>query len=207
MRTHHSSLNATIASGGESSRDLDQMLFERLQQNDFAAHLEFLRQWVAKFEWHARRIGFTQADAKDCATTAATHTLMRLLEQEQKPDRLDAWIWVVGRNKLEDERRLLHPNLLQPLRDWDAAQREDAESDPAAMPAHMTTIREAIQQLGPQDRELIRFRYECDYSFSDIAAELQISEGAARVRHHRTLRRLHTILREALPIDDIMRSR
>jgi len=52
----------------------------------------------------------------------------------------------------------------------------------------------AIRTLGKDEQELIALRYWSEMTFKEIAAILDITENAAKVRHHRALRRLGQIL-------------
>ena len=55
-------------------------------------------------------------------------------------------------------------------------------------------VRQALNELAPTDREVLTLRYLDDLSFPDIAAILDIGEGAAKMRHLRALRRMHTLI-------------
>jgi len=47
-----------------------------------------------------------------------------------------------------------------------------------------------ITHLKPVHQEILRLRYWSDLSFKDIAVTLAMSEGAAKVSHHRALKKL-----------------
>ncbi len=55
-------------------------------------------------------------------------------------------------------------------------------------------VRDALNELAPPDREILTLRYLDDLSFPEIAAILDIAEGAAKMRHLRALRRMHTLI-------------
>jgi RNA polymerase sigma factor (sigma-70 family) len=63
-------------------------------------------------------------------------------------------------------------------------------------PEEIAAVREAWEQLTDTDREIIEMR-DLRYKpkWSEIAGELGIGEGAARVRHTRALQRLAETLR------------
>jgi RNA polymerase sigma factor (sigma-70 family) len=52
----------------------------------------------------------------------------------------------------------------------------------------------ALSQLTEYDRQLIALRYTADCSHPEIAARLKIPEATARVRLHRSQKRLRTLL-------------
>ena len=60
--------------------------------------------------------------------------------------------------------------------------------------ARRDEVRAAIQQLGPEDRELLQLLYVDAESASEIARRLAIDPGALRVRKHRALKRLGSLL-------------
>ncbi len=51
-------------------------------------------------------------------------------------------------------------------------------------------VRQAVQRLPKRQREIVLLRYVGELSFRDVARVLGISEGAARMRVNRALRRL-----------------
>lgn len=52
----------------------------------------------------------------------------------------------------------------------------------------------ALQELAPIDREILMMHYLEELSFPEIAAILEIGEGAAKMRHLRALRRIRSIM-------------
>jgi RNA polymerase sigma-70 factor (ECF subfamily) len=80
--------------------------------------------------------------------------------------------------------------------DW-AAQFLDAEMTPAsaAMRQEMERkVQSAIEQLDPDDREIILMRYVEQLSNQDVADTLGVSEAAASMRCLRAVRRLQSML-------------
>ena len=52
----------------------------------------------------------------------------------------------------------------------------------------------ALQELAPTDREILMMHYLEELSFPEIAAILDIGEGAAKMRHLRALRRIRSLM-------------
>jgi RNA polymerase sigma-70 factor (ECF subfamily) len=52
----------------------------------------------------------------------------------------------------------------------------------------------ALDELSPQDREILMMRYLDQLAFAEIAVVLGISDGAARLRHYRALQRIGPLL-------------
>jgi RNA polymerase sigma-70 factor (ECF subfamily) len=70
-------------------------------------------------------------------------------------------------------------------------------SSPSARMRHeelKRRLREILDQMGEHDREVIVLRHLEQLSVRDIAAVLEISEGAVKVRHVRALERLRKLL-------------
>jgi RNA polymerase sigma-70 factor (ECF subfamily) len=55
-------------------------------------------------------------------------------------------------------------------------------------------VHAALQELPPTDREILVMHYLEELSFAEIAAILDIGEGAAKMRHLRALRRVRSFL-------------
>jgi RNA polymerase sigma-70 factor (ECF subfamily) len=63
-------------------------------------------------------------------------------------------------------------------------------------------VRAALAQLGQADREVLVLRYLEGLSNADLAATLEISEGAVKMRHLRALERLHGLLADEFEGDE-----
>ena len=55
-------------------------------------------------------------------------------------------------------------------------------------------VHAALQELAPLDREILMMHYLEDLTFPEIAAILDIGEGAAKMRHLRALRRIRALM-------------
>jgi RNA polymerase sigma-70 factor (ECF subfamily) len=55
-------------------------------------------------------------------------------------------------------------------------------------------VHAALQELAPIDREILMMHYLEELSFPEIAAILDIGEGAAKMRHLRALRRIRALM-------------
>lgn len=69
-----------------------------------------------------------------------------------------------------------------------------ADMDSLSDAQHRIVMERAIHKLPEKDRDIVSLRYWSEFSFSDIAKIMAMSEGAVRVRHHRALRELENIL-------------
>jgi RNA polymerase sigma-70 factor, ECF subfamily len=59
---------------------------------------------------------------------------------------------------------------------------------------HRAALSAALQRLGPGERDAVHLRVVAELGYDEIAARLNCSEAAARVRVHRGLARLNTLM-------------
>ncbi|HET7760423.1 MAG TPA: sigma-70 family RNA polymerase sigma factor [Gaiellaceae bacterium] len=113
----------------------------------------------------------------------------RRLEQDGRP--LLPWLLAVARRRWVDERR--HAARAERLVDavGAAATRGDGSRVDDAR-----AVRAALAQLPVEQREVIVRRLWADATFKEIARELGLSEGAAKMRFRRGLESLRELLKE-----------
>ena len=105
-----------------------------------------------------------------------------------------AWLLRVTRNKLIDRYRHLALLKLVPIEL--ASEVEDGASTPeqyTEQQENYERLYQALEQLLPIQRELIRLRFTKSLSFFEIAGIFEKSEGAVRKLYARTLKQLRCI--------------
>src|SRR5579864_354659 len=105
-----------------------------------------------------------------------------------------AWLRHVARNKVIDHYRHTALLTIQPL--GPAQELEDRSSIPERRleeQEQRTWLLQAIEQLSPLQRELLRLRYVQELRLTQIAALMEKSEGTVRKMLSRTLRRLRML--------------
>jgi RNA polymerase sigma factor (sigma-70 family) len=115
--------------------------------------------------------------------------LARLPDERQM-----AWLRRVARNKVIDHYRHAALFTMQSLAQ--AQQTEDRDMTPerqAEEQEQWTWLTRAVEQLPPDQQELIRLRYVQELRLTQIAALMERSEGTVRKMLSRTLRRLKTL--------------
>ena len=112
-----------------------------------------------------------------------------------------SWCWAVARHELADWHRSQNRMRRFEIPFDDSLRRHPAslspldvllEQDNVSMKTHL--LFESLTQLSETYRQIIELRDFRGYSFSQIADELLINEGAARVRYHRAKKCLQEIL-------------
>lgn len=172
-------------------------ILPRLHANESQAFEEFIAHWSRAFERFLRNKGFTPADAYDVGLSCATHAAMQVGRFPGGPEKFDAWVWKVGRNFANDWRK---KNLRAPMDALDempperwVPDREEACPDGA----NVVALRAAVARLAPEDRRLIEMHdLKGSAPFAEVAKELGISEGNARVRRHRILKEIARLMRD-----------
>jgi RNA polymerase sigma-70 factor (ECF subfamily) len=133
----------------------------------------------------------------EAADDAAQEAMTRAWRQRgscQSPSAPGPWVAQIARNEA--------------LRLWQREQRRNghAEEVDVAAPGELledqlirrVSVRQALDTLTAEERELVTLRYESDLAHPAIAAQLGMPEGTVKVRLHRIRKRLATLIAEPL---------
>jgi RNA polymerase sigma-70 factor (ECF subfamily) len=132
----------------------------------------------------------------EAADEAAQEAMTRAWRQRgscQNPAAPGAWVAQIARNEA--------------LRLWHREQRRrahagDVEEEPMTgelledQMIRRVSVRQALEKLTDEERQLIRLRYESDLAHPAIAEVLGVPEGTVKVRLHRIRKRLATLIAE-----------
>lgn len=139
----------------------------------------------------ARRILGAGPDAEDAAQDALSR-IWRARMSCARPERPEAWWSTIAERealRVWAARKRL-PALLD-AEAWLAVDHDGSERD-ADKGSRLDV--DALRQLAPQSAAVIFRRFWADHSHAEIAAALGISEAATRVRLHRALHQLRTVV-------------
>jgi RNA polymerase sigma-70 factor (ECF subfamily) len=106
-----------------------------------------------------------------------------------------AWLFQIARHKLADHLRRRYRGTTLPLEA--AGEIEDRARRPdelAAAAEERLAVREAIEQLTPEQREVIIAKYVLDYDNAHTAQIVGKNANAVNQLHHRALASLHRLL-------------
>lgn len=110
--------------------------------------------------------------------------------------RFEPWLFRVTMNRVRDEamRRKKAPaaTIDESLRAANAPQDQERDGE------SFSGLRDAMQKLSEQDREVIELRHHGMMSFNQISETLNEPVGTLLARHHRALRKLRALM-EACP--------
>ncbi|MDJ0665046.1 MAG: sigma-70 family RNA polymerase sigma factor [Acidimicrobiia bacterium] len=139
----------------------------------------------------------SREDAVD-ATADVFLTAWRRIDDVPDNPQVRLWLFGVARNVLRNQQR----SHRRRGRLWGklASVRADAEPPPETVVLRREQDREAVEaldQLRPQDRDVLTLRLWEEASFDDMAAVMQCSRHAAEQRYGRALRRLRSVTRRS----------
>lgn len=150
--------------------------------------------FLSRLRWFATRwLGNPQA-GEDAAQEALRRVLQALADGRVKlPEALPAFVYQTARHVCSHHRR----SAGRERRMLTGYGTERSLDDPAPDPlnelvseARRVAVREALAAMDKEDRDLLAALYVHEQNPAQIAAELQLSDGALRTRKHRALKRL-----------------
>ena len=129
-----------------------------------------------------------RATAEDVTALTFERAYRRQSAFDERKGSQRAWLFTIARNAALDElrRRKRTAALLSDPEDHAVAPADDA----AEAAARRATVRAALAQLEPRERELIALKFHAGLSNAEIAKVLNISVANAGTRVHRAVTRL-----------------
>lgn len=100
------------------------------------------------------------------------------------------FVFLVAKRKLA--KHYANRKITVPLEDVDLSDMYEFDTDSLS---DAQTITKAMEHLSERDREVLTLRYWSGLSFQEIADMLEEKETTVKVRHHRALEKMSTIIR------------
>ena len=137
------------------------------------------------------RVGH-KATAEDLASEVFFKAL-RALDRfdDRDPAAFRGWLFTIARNLVRDHYRAKKPTV--ELQDVFTSHSPSAERL-ADLGLDATRLHQALKELDEAEREIIRLRVWDELPHAEIAAILDMSEGAVKMRYGRSLKKLATLL-------------
>lgn len=159
----------------------------RLVQLEPQAFEEFAASLGPRLHRLFRRRGLSEADAEALAVSCLTDITLKVHRfHSTGPGSFEHWVFTLARNACVDlMRRQGRLVRLDEELAWPTA--ADWGGPP---PAVQEALQAALQDLSEVDRTIVQLHQIEELPFPEIGARVNLSEGAARVRHHRALKRL-----------------
>lgn len=187
--------------GPRSDPDAMAALVARAQAGDDAAFEELVTATHVETYTLARRLMGNDDDARDVVQEAYLRAY-RSIGRFRGEARFSTWMYRITANcastHIGRRRRHRHEELLEDLvvADADPDRDPEAQADASDLRARVAS---ALEELPPKLRAVVVLRDVYDLPHEAIAAELGISESAAKVRLHRARRKLKDRLFPARP--------
>jgi RNA polymerase sigma-70 factor (ECF subfamily) len=173
--------------------------------NDGAVNLATLgARFFARLVIFGRRRLGSRAAAEDLAQ----ETLRRVVEAHNEgrirdPAALGAFVYEIARHVIQQHFRRNQ----REQRAFGKLERDEADSGSTPLADVISEqrrgqVRKALEQLDEPDRRLLTWIYHEELDPADAAARLGIEPGTLRVRKHRALQRLGTLLGEESPVPE-----
>ena len=160
-------------------------LVTRAQHGDQQAFAELVSRTHADTYTLAYRLCGNEEDARDVVQDAYLRAY-KGLKRFRGDAQFTTWMYRItanGANTLMGKRhKHRHDELLDVVEDTDLARDPSAQADAMALRADLA---DALRELSPKLRAVVLLRDVYELPHEDIAAELGISETAAKVRLHR----------------------
>lgn len=170
----------------------------RAQAGDPAAIAELYEQyWGLVFRFCYRRTSSTHM-AEDLATDVFVRLIKKVDTFEWRGQQISAWLLVVARNMIADRykskayQKEVHSGVGADYASDYPAFEPSPEDTATDLITHETIIR-MMDQLSPDQRDVLRLRFLCEMSMEEVAAEMGknvSSVKALQFRAVRTMRRL-----------------
>ncbi len=177
-------MTAAHAAGPED----DTSLVAAYRAGDQRAAAELVRRHGRALGGFLHAAGASASDVEDLVQEAFFRAFRRI-ESWRGQASFRSWLCTIGSNLLKDHFRRAARRTVIPIEGHEVVD----GGDPAAhLAAHETAerIRALIAGLPRLQRDVFLLRVQQGLSYSEIAATLESSEGAARVHYHHAVRKL-----------------
>lgn len=162
----------------------DQDLLRKFRDNRCEASF---RQLVDRHLKMVFSVAYRVSGERGLAEEIAQSTFAKLADSDAKPDVVAGWLYHTARNLAlttvrSESRRKQREQL--------AVTMELNEPTPDQLTEHLEP---ALEQLGPEERDVLVLRFFEERNLRDVGAELGLSEDAARMRVNRALEKLRSV--------------
>jgi len=169
----------------------------RLLDLEPQAFQDFARAFSTSFRRFFLDRGLPPFEAEDQALSLITDIPLKVIGghyHERDGSSFTSWVFALLRNAATDWWRRRYRDVdVVPIRE-DAAESKDEPWDPRDIDV-VLAVRDALAALPDQARQIVQLRdLEEERDYAEIAAQLGIAAGTARVRHSRALEQLARVL-------------
>ena len=187
---------------------LDVRLIERAKKNDQAAYAQLMDRYQEAIYYMLLKMVNNASDAEDL-TIEAFSKAFKNLEQYSPNFAFSTWLFKIASNNCIDfirKKRIDHISLDREIGDRDRASNiiiaevPDPEED-LIKKQKAILMRSVVTTLKPRYRDLVELRYFKEYSYEEIADELNLPLGTVKAQLFRARELLYNILKQKNPHD------
>ncbi len=177
----------------------EQAYIERAQTGDAACFGRLYDHYLTPiYRFIALKVG-TRQEAEDLAHEVFVSAWQKLPTYQVQGFPFSSWLYKIARNRVIDYYRTkkVHVSI-----DDEVAVDEDLFAAQSGVDEALDTgldiaaVKEAMQQLTPEQREVVQLRFLDELSPAEIAKVLDKREGTVRIIQHRAILKLKSILGE-----------
>lgn len=166
-------------------------LLTRTRQFDRQALAEVYSRYSDGLYVYAYRLLGDAQSAEDCVSETFSRFLGALEKGQGPQNHMQAYLYRIAHNWITDQYRR-QPAILVALDD-ERYTNNDTPERQAATNLLQQQVREALQQLTPDQRQVILLKYLEGWDNAEVAAAIQKPVGAVKALQHRAIRALKRI--------------
>jgi RNA polymerase sigma-70 factor (ECF subfamily) len=145
---------------------------------------------IARFAYV--RLG-NRADAEDIAGETFLKALKSLDSYQERGAPMQAWLFTIARNLINDHYRRAQRKPTVPIGDFDTAGDDDPAGD-VERKLEMERVNAAMARLTSDQQEVLRLRFYAGLNSKETAEVLQKSDIAVRQMQHNGIQKLKQLL-------------
>jgi RNA polymerase sigma factor (sigma-70 family) len=171
---------------------------EAFRTGNTAAFVALILPLTSRMERIAQAITHNSADTEDVRQRAILKAYIHR-QQLRSADKFVSWVMRITANEAFIQRRHERPQIFSSLEDCpisDLPRDERVPLDHLEQEEERASVREALESVNPEQREILMMHYWEEKPLDQIARKLGISRSNAKIRLFRARRSLRTVLEQ-----------
>ncbi|HXU45377.1 MAG TPA: sigma-70 family RNA polymerase sigma factor [Thermoanaerobaculia bacterium] len=173
-----------------SPEAIDAALLERISRGEIAAFQAFYDRYAARVTSYVRQLSRDREVIEDIVQEVFISVWRKAASY--RPDRGDVsgWLYTMTRNKLVDQWRRSR----ETTADVGSLESRELPAIPAPEDELVLTVRKALTQVAPEQREAIEMAYFGGLTYEETALQLALPVGTLKSRIRAGLRAMRSVL-------------